>query len=350
MLHQIAARLDVRAQSRSMALLAALVLASLLFAWPAQPAAADGIVSVERNVDNAREAMIARYWTERRIRRAEPLAPTLAGGSEPSRPADHGEPGYLAPLAPGGGPVPRWQTGMPSGPVFAPSSSGDGFESGPVLDFDSPPNTTSGKVYGRLPGFGKYECSATAVTAQNRSLVLTAGHCLGEGEYGLANHVVFIPSFNYEDRPFGTWVARELYVPKAWLKKENFNYDFGAMVVNRRDGEALEEVVGGRGFAYNLPRAQIYTAFGYPANRDDAERMWYCRSGFHHSDASEDEGPEPLAIGCDMGLGASGGGWVIRNQFVTSVSSYFYPRNRELLYGPYFGDRAQRLVEEAGGT
>jgi hypothetical protein len=143
-------------------------------------------------------------------------------------------------------------------------------------------------------------------------------------------------------------VGRELFIPKAWLRDENFNYDFGALVVNRRNGETLEEVVGARGFAYNLPRDQSYAAFGYPGNREDAQRMWYCRSGYQQSDATQDPGPEPLAIGCDMGLGASGGGWVVRDQFVNSVSSYFYPRERELLYGPYFGERARRLIAEAG--
>jgi hypothetical protein len=330
------------------ALLATVAVA--LFLVPAGSASADGIVSVERELDNKRERAIAGYWTDRRIRRAEPLAPVPITRSQTlARRADRGRPGYLPPLSPGEDRVPRWRTGSPGeGPLVLRSAA---FESGPVEAFDSPPNTTAGKLYGRLPGFGKYECSATAIAAPNRSLVLTAGHCLGDPEYGLANHVVFVPSFNYDRRPYGTWVGRELFIPNKWLREENFGYDFGALVVSRREGAALEDVVGGRGFAYNQPREQIYTAIGYPANHFDAQRMWYCRSAYRRSDTtSEEEASAPLGIGCDMGLGASGGGWILDGGFVNSVSSYFYPRNRELLFGPYFGSRARRLVSEAGGA
>jgi hypothetical protein len=348
MLHEI--RPQIRAR-RPRHLILALGLAALLIAWPVEGADARGIVSVERDIDNQRERAIAGYWTARRIRRAEPLAPVPAAASprQPRR-SIRGKPGYLPPVSPGGGPTPRWRRGSPDAEEPTPPS-GAAFESGPVEAFDSPPNTTAGKLYGRLPGFGKYECSATAVSAPNRSVVFTAGHCLGEQQYGLARNVVFIPSFNYEERPFGTWVGQELLIPRPWLRRENFSYDFGALVVSRRDGTALEEIVGGRGFAYNQPREQIYTAIGYPGNHDDAQRMWYCRSGFRRNDERTSESaPAPLAISCDMGLGASGGGWVISDQYVNSVSSYFYPRNDELLYGPYFGDRAQRLVVEAGSS
>jgi hypothetical protein len=322
------------------------LLGLLLLALPAERAAAGEIVSVERDIDNSRERAIAGYWTKRRIRQAEPLGPVPAPAGRGSGRLTRGAPGFLPPVPPGSRAVPHWQSGTVGGQ--ASSQTSGAFVSGPVEAFDTPPNTTAGKVYGRLPGFGRYECSATAVASQNRSLVLTAGHCLGEREYGLAHHVVFIPAFNYEQRPFGTWVARETFVTKKWLKHENFNYDLGAFVVNRHQGNRLHETVGARGFAYNQPREQLYTAIGYPGNHSDAQRMWYCHSAFRRSDTSEDSGPPPMGIGCDMGLGASGGGWIIEGGFANSISSYFYPRNREMLYGPYFGERAMRLVDEAG--
>jgi hypothetical protein len=54
-------------------------------------------------------------------------------------------------------------------------------------------------------------------------------------------------------------------------------------------------------------------------------------------------GPPMIGMGCDMREGSSGGGWIIRNQYVNSVTSGGYDTLPELLFGPYFGDAVGNL-------
>jgi hypothetical protein len=318
-------------------------------------ASGDGIVSIKRQMDNARERTIADYWTKRRLRKARPLDVGVPSGESvaPARsaPRGAGEGGYLPPIDPGGGPVPRWRNGRPPAaptPLLHPFP----FYSGEVAESGAPPHTTNGKVFGFLPDFGPYECSAAAITAPNRSLVLTASHCLVEPGHPFAKRFVFVPSYREGERPFGTWVGEKFFSPSPWVERENFSFDYGAAVVRPQHGAALHDVVGARGFAFGQPREQTYDAHGYPDNRFGAQRMYHCVSELAGTtDPSPDaRGPAASGIGCDMGVGASGGGWVIEQQFVTSVISFSYRNHPKILFGPYLTEKARQLVAKAGNA
>ena len=85
-------------------------------------------------------------------------------------------------------------------------------------------------------------------------------------------------------------------------------------------------------------------AYGYPAAFAGGERMWACLSGYGGKDPRPfRKGRAPSAIGCDMTGGASGGGWTTAAG-VTSVSSFGYRAHPNIVYGPYLGRNAARLV------
>lgn len=234
-----------------------------------------------------------------------------------------------------------------------------------VFKTGSYPNRTDGKVFFTLgaPDAGDYECSGTAVHSPGRSLVWTAGHCVfdpGTLGAGYATDWEFVPGYRHGRKPFGEWPASSLATTRQWQGYGPFSggdsaFDFGAATVATRAGQTLEDRIGARRLAFNQPRDQVYSAYGYPADRPppefDGEQLFRCKSPLRGSDHSV--GPPPtLRISCDMTGGSSGGGWVIQSDhhgFVASVTSYGYSDDPNGLYGPYQGGIARNLAETAGG-
>ena len=112
-----------------------------------------------------------------------------------------------------------------------------------------------------------------------------------------------------------------------------------------------------RPVAFNLnPAGRQYTLYGYPADPTqpyDGEDLIGCHSRIVGRDTGT---PRPLsAAPCDMGHGASGGGW-ITGGYLNSVTSYIYcqssPELCGYIFGPYFSKAALRLYTSAsvGGS
>ncbi len=305
----------------------------------------DGILVYERAGGDAREKRILDYWTPERMHRAEPLdvviepgAPVPEGGD-----ADAVSPSYVPPAPPG-----QPASGERKGKVPAGGRRPE-YLSGAVPDPTTFPNTTNGKVYGRLKGFGGYECSGTVVDSPNMSVIFTAGHCVAE-RGRLASRLIFIPSYDRNDEPFGRWVFDTILVTKEWAQRGNFNWDMAAVLMSPQTGSGLlvQEAVGARGIAFGQARDQEYAAFGYPANKVNGQVMWSCDSRFFQTDPRPiGGGPIPFGIGCDMGAGASGGGWMIGSGVLNSLSSFGYGARSDVLYGPYFGGKARSIYRSA---
>ena len=183
-----------------------------------------------------------------------------------------------------------------------------------------------GKVFFTIAGGsqpGDYVCSATVVTSNVNTLAWTAGHCVHDPEFGggFAANWTFVPGFRNGERPFGTWPARELFTTRGWSEKTNIRQDVGAARLARDEqGRGIEDVLGARGIAFNEPRVQEVTAYGYPALANplslpprfdfDGQRLWSCASAITGSDSPPGSGPATMQIECDMTGGASGGSWV----------------------------------------
>ena len=235
------------------------------------------------------------------------------------------------------------------------SSSGPEYRRYEITDTVSFPYSTHGKIYAHDPVVGDYVCSATVVPSPAKNLVWTAGHCLtNEGVW--ADRVMFVPGYRLGNRPYGTWVAEQWGTSPDWFYDNNYKFDFGAMIMlPDANGVEIADAVGSRGIIFEVPPDQYFYTFGYPGKYPfDGEREYVCESPYAGTDPySPFEGPDPLAIGCDMTPGASGGGWVIEDatsSYVNSVVSYSKPIFPEVYFGPYFGSDARLLWEQATAT
>jgi hemolysin type calcium-binding protein len=324
------------------------------------PATAGDPLTIVSEVIDESPAETRHYWTPKRMRRAEPVE--LRGSGSPVQPSDgiadpRGEPKLVLPAGPG---VPETRAGILDGLL------GGGGDPQTRDAVDTGPNNTAfpqrvhGKVFFTISGGsdpGNFLCSGTAVRSPSHTLVWTAGHCVNDAEFngGFATRFEFVPGYRNGETPFGEWVARELFTTSGWQNNDNIRLDIGAAVLGRDgDGRGIQDVVGARGIAFNQSRNQNFVAFGYPAvstifRTFNGQLLYRCTSPRIGDDNPPGGGPNPMEINCDMTGGASGGGWVIKDQFVNSVTSYGYEFDFNSLFGPYLGTTAKKLYQEARG-
>jgi hypothetical protein len=328
----------VRRSGKSALLLAPVALLAL-----ASPASGKGPVSHERPPSETKRAILD-YWTAERIRRAEPrdLERDLPVAPDDQQASSSGRrPHFVPPAGPG---VDR------PGATPHPPSAPQIFGSYKVLDYDVRPNTVHGKVFFTNRG-GDWKCSATAVNSTNLSVVFTAAHCIQSPRFGWTRDLIFIPAYFHRKQPFGAWVGESFWTPSRWLrrvwknyKSVNFNFDFAAVVLAPQNGVPVVEAVGGAGFAWNEPRGvRPFRRFGYPSNYFKGERLMACFSPPRRG-PDGDRGPGMVGMTCDMGKGSSGGGWLIEDEFLNSVTSIGLG---DFAAGPYFGRAAARLLARA---
>jgi V8-like Glu-specific endopeptidase len=342
---------------------------SVALALPAPAGANDSLPkpggAVASNKVGKGPKRVIAYWTRRRMSHATPLeveppnVPTSSPSSSSTAPAEPAG----DPIVIDGDPPAGWEDrtggsgGERLGRGFGPGPPGTpgpiAFTSSELTDTTAYPNRTHGNVFLTL-GRSNYSCSATVVNSPTLSVVLTAGHCVHYGgkHRPWATNWVFVPGYQDAVAPFGTFVARELFTTKGWRKRARFAHDVGAAALYpNATGQTVESVVGSRGVAFNQPRAQVYRSFGYPVQPEpkfDGESLWVCDSQYGYSDPyPEPRGPAQSAIGCDMGAGSSGGGWVVNDQYVNSVNSFGYSFLPNVLFGTYFGDVAAKVYSAA---
>lgn len=233
----------------------------------------------------------------------------------------------------------------------APSDYGSDFEQ--VADPTTPEFRIHGVILLSFGIFGYGRCSGTAVRSANKSVVITAGHCLHLGRSWFEGEAAFVPAYRYGQRPFGIFPVRWIDTTTQWrVGDNNFNYDVGAMVVGRNGaGQLLGDAVGGAKIAWGLKPKQAFSVHGYPAEEPfDGETQRDCGTAeyFGHDPYSlAIPGPLNLAVRCGVTGGASGGGWLIHGDTLNGVTSYGYFDQRSPDYGPYFGREVARLYGRA---
>ncbi|MBG0815810.1 serine protease [Planomonospora sp. ID82291] len=324
------------------------------------PAAPATPAPVEREAagTGTEQRVVRRYWTEARMEAARPLdalAPRkdgvrLTGSASAAQAA--AAPSSVPATAPdgadggGGGSAAAGRTGAPSAPArTARAVDGSPWTRGGAV------TGTAGRVFFTYRGRNA-SCSGNAVTSENRSTVITAGHCVKMGGAFHTNWV-FVPGYDRGERPHGTWVATALYTTPQWNNAEDIDHDVAAAVVAPLDGRHLTDVVGGQGVAFNQARRRQMHAFGYPAAAPyDGSTLVYC-SGRAFDDflMSRD-----LGLNCDMTGGSSGGPWFLDFDEATglgtlnSVNSFKYGFASGWMLGPYFGVEAQAVYQAAQGA
>src|SRR5262245_36439817 len=167
----------MRRRGRPSRLAPAILLAGLFALAFSASASATATWSAASPVVSARSAL--RFWTPARMRQARPLEATPPAGGGLAR---------ASALAEGADPA---------------TAAASDFV--PVADPTAPGFRQNGAVFIVLPhgqGFGR--CSGTSVDAPNRSVVITAGHCVNEGGPGhwFNREWVFVPGYHDGVRPF----------------------------------------------------------------------------------------------------------------------------------------------------
>ena len=257
------------------------------------------------NTNDETRAQVVRYWTFERMKRAKP-AERVAGQTPKAKPA--------------GGSNPATSTEVP-------------------LPYPS----AEGKVFFTSNSGVNYVCSGSAVVSTNLSVVWTAGHCVNEGPGAFFKNFMFVPAYRDGAAPYGKFAAPTLLTTSGWQENGEFGVDVGAAVVGTNEsGQSLSAAVDELPLAFNSPRNQTYSLYGYPAARKfSGQRMRVCNTAWSMNDTSAT--PATMGVPCDMTGGSSGGGWVTTTGAVASVISYGYSSLKKVLFGPHQETEALQL-------
>jgi hypothetical protein len=126
-----------------------------------------------------------------------------------------------------------------------------------------------------------HTCTGSVLHSSTGNLVLTAAHCLA------SNYpTTFVPGFNGQAGPTGTWNVDAIYLDPRWLADQDPLADFAIVRVSRQEGGTVESLVGkGLTLGPTPAAGTVVSVTGYPLS----------------------VGGTP--IGCRLGTGTSQGGF-----------------------------------------
>ncbi|MFK0015181.1 trypsin-like serine protease [Streptomyces sp. NPDC091027] len=110
-------------------------------------------------------------------------------------------------------------------------------------------------------------CTATVVQSPGRNLIVTAGHCLMDGDQSDGT-AVFAPAYANGVAPYGTWKIQQVYEDDRWAEgtDDDFDLAFARLAPDDR-GRAVEDVTGAAVLDTTGRAGEEVTVTGYPADR-----------------------------------------------------------------------------------
>ena len=198
------------------------------------------------------------------------------------------------------------------------------------------------------------ECTASVVNSADKSVVLTAGHCVGSSG-AFYNDFAFAPGYygpvctgnlsssaaylKCGTAPYGIWSARKLASNNQWLNNTDHALDYGFLVMNTLNGKTLQQAInGGLAINFNPGRGQAWTTFAEPG-----AVLLHC-SGSASNYNGGSPGPVMMtfpAPTCAV-AGASGGPWVNgSNGAFYGIGAVNSEASSGSIYGAYLGTEAQ---------
>ncbi len=208
------------------------------------------------------------------------------------------------------------------------------------------PWMTTGKVFFTQNGLN-YVCSGSS--AGGGRMVWTAAHCLYSQETDKWDtRFTFIPGYRAGSAPFGQWSYSQLAAWSMYTTSNSEAYDYGVALMYNQGGLKISQRVGYLGLAWNWnPAGMFWNSFGYPAASPfNGLYMYSCQGSYAYSDAAFS--PNPVAIGCDMTGGCSGGPWIFRwlsGNYLNGVNAYRYTNHPLELFSPYFNSYVKNLYD-----
>ncbi|MBT2480043.1 trypsin-like serine protease [Streptomyces sp. ISL-94] len=110
-------------------------------------------------------------------------------------------------------------------------------------------------------------CTATVVHSPGRNLIVTAGHCLLDGDQSNGT-AVFAPAYANGFAPYGTWKIEEAFEDDRWAEGTDDDYDLAfARLAPDAHGRTIEDVTGAAVLDTSGRAAEEVTVTGYPADR-----------------------------------------------------------------------------------
>jgi V8-like Glu-specific endopeptidase len=208
-------------------------------------------------------------------------------------------------------------------------------------------STRVGALFLRV-GSDDHFCTASVVSSPGRDLLVTAAHCINGGDdSGYRSDLVFIPDYRDGEAPYGIWTPTRLLVAPGWAKSADPALDVGFVVLEPRDGENIEQVLGANALAFNPGYRNLVRVTGYPQS---ASEPITCRNWTTEQSASQLE----FSCGGFTG-GTSGSPWISRFDSATGTGDIVgviggYQQGGDtasVSYSAYLGDAIQQLYDEA---
>ncbi|MFG2604204.1 trypsin-like peptidase domain-containing protein [Streptomyces sp. NPDC048514] len=107
---------------------------------------------------------------------------------------------------------------------------------------------------------GGHFCTASVVHSPGGDLIVTAAHCMTDGD-GL----LFVPGYRDGRAPYGVWKVTRRFLPEGWVEDRDEDSDLAFAAVAGPDGRPVEDVVGAERFATGAATgATAVTVTGYP--------------------------------------------------------------------------------------
>lgn len=315
-----------------------------------------------------------KYWTKERKKNAKPYPPrskktpaqrSPANGNEQLEGPPQFDPGYEGETDPSS----RFKTKPLS--VREPLTKDDLTEdlSASAIGYTFPAPHTTFPVLGALyddtatpypyKAIGKifftedgedYVCSGASIGGR---AVLTAGHCVSNGEGVYHSNWTFVPAYQEENEPFGEWTAFWLATFTAYHQGGDLGRDVGFAAVKDLNGKKLSQRVGALGFASSVSRTRHWNMFGYPADDPwDGEFMVETQASYAYVDDTVT--PSATGIGTSQTGGCSGGPWILNfkpgsrltsKNLANGVNSYADEDGE--IYSPYFNASVKSLKDKA---
>ena len=225
---------------------------------------------------------------------------------------------------------------------------GDSLEVTPVSTGPDLPAVSSPAV-GALFVDGSHYCTASVVHSDEGDVLLTAAHCIHDGEGGdYIGGITFAPGFHDGVAPYGYWTVTDELVAPGWTASSDPDLDVGFAVASQAGAtKPIEALTGANTLATGSSFEQPITLTGYP---DDAETPAVCQNTTTRQDTYQ------LKVDCaGFPTGTSGGPWVTGQDPKTRlgtvigvIGGYQYGgEDADTSYSSYFDTDVGALYKEA---
>jgi V8-like Glu-specific endopeptidase len=176
-------------------------------------------------------------------------------------------------------------------------------------------SSASSPAVGALFLDGAHYCTASVVHSGRGDVLLTAAHCIHDGEGGgYVTGVTFAPGYHDGVAPFGFWTVSDELVAPGWSESSDPDLDVGFATAQQvGTTEPLERLVGANTLGIGSAFEQAITLTGYP---DDTETPAVCHNTTSRQDTYQ------LRVDCaGFPTGTSGGPWVTAPDPVTRLGT-----------------------------